>query len=152
MAEWTETFKGVIPATEYDPDSSMNTQAYVSRFDQATWFLLAEAGLTPRTVRARKRRIAVLRQTFQFVRELRGTEMVRIESGFVAVGSKHLRFTHRMLDAETGELVASSECTAVEASLDTGKSVDLDEEAAEKAKAHLVTINDADRLDLDSKV
>ena len=53
MAEWIETFKGVIDAREYDPNAHMNTQAYVSRFDQATWFLLAAVGLTPRTVRER---------------------------------------------------------------------------------------------------
>ena len=50
MADWIETFKGVIDAREYDPNAHMNTQAYVSRLDQATWFLLAQVGLTPRTV------------------------------------------------------------------------------------------------------
>ena len=57
MADWIETFKGVIDAREYDPNAHMNTQAYVSRFDQATWFLLAAVGLTPRTVRERQRRV-----------------------------------------------------------------------------------------------
>jgi acyl-CoA thioesterase FadM len=94
MAEWIETFKGVIDAREYDPNAHMNTQAYVSRFDQATWFLLAAVGWTPRTVRERKRRVAVLRQSFNFVHELKGSELIVIKSGFVAVGDKHLIDRH----------------------------------------------------------
>lgn len=152
MAEWTETFKGVIPAAEYDPASHMNTQAYVSRFDQATWFLLARIGLTPRTVQQSGRRIAVLRQSFQFVRELKGTELVVIQSGFVAVGRKHLRFVHRMLDVETDQLMASSECTAVSASLDTARAMELDDTARVISQDLLVTINDAGRIDVDAKI
>lgn len=153
MADWTETFKGVVPESEYDPAAHMNTQAYVSRFDQATWFLLARIGLTPRTVQQSGRRIAVLRQSFQFVRELQGTELVAIMSGFVAVGRKHLRFVHRMIDVETDMLLASAECTAVQASLQTGKSIELDDTARVIAQDMLVTlINDAGRIDLDAEV
>jgi acyl-CoA thioester hydrolase len=153
MAEWTETFKGVVPETEYDPASHMNTEAYVSRFDQATWFLLARIGLTPKTVQQSGRRIAVLRQSFQFVRELQGTELISIQSGFVAVGRKHLRFVHRMLDVETDLLLASAECTAVQASLSSGKSVELDDTARVMAQDLLVTdINDAGRIDMDARV
>ena len=152
MADWIETFKGVIPPTEYDPAAHMNTQAYVARFDQATWFLLARIGLTPSTVRKRGRRVAVLRQNLRFLQELKGSELVTIESGLIAVGTKHLRFIHRMLDTETGSLLASSECTAVEANMKSGRSVKLTQAHAAKARAMLVTINDADRLDLDLKV
>ena len=40
MAEWVHTFKGAVLASEYDSASHMNSRMYVSRFDQATWFLL----------------------------------------------------------------------------------------------------------------
>ncbi len=152
MADWIETFKGVIHASEYDPNAHMNSQAYVSRFDQATWFLLSSIGLTPRTVRDRGLRIAVLRQGFQYVRELRGWELVRIESGFVAVGAKHLRFIHRMFDSEASQLAATCDCTAVLASLSEHRAMPLDSALAARAKARLVTINDAERVDLDARV
>lgn len=152
MAEWIETFKGVIDAREYDPNAHMNTQAYVSRFDQATWFLLAAVGLTPRTVRERQRRVAVLRQSFNFVHELKGSELIVIESGFVAVGDKHLRFQHRMIDAETKQLMAACAGTAVEVSLANQRAIAVDAEVKKKAEARLVTINDADRVDLDSRL
>lgn len=149
MAEWIETFKGAIPASEYDPESHMNTQSYVSRFDQATWFLLSTIGLTPRIVRAQKRRIAVVRQTFQFIAELQGGELVTIRSGFLAVGEKHLRFLHRMFDAENGKMVATCDSTAVLASLKTGKSVKPESEIMSSAREHLVTANDIEGLDED---
>ena len=152
MADWTETFKGAIPTTEYDPSAHMNTQTYVSRFDQATWFLLATVGVTPRKVRQQGRRMAVLRQSFQFVHELTGGELILIQSGFIAVGNKHLRFVHRMLDFESGQLLATSDCTAVQADLDGGKSVDFPSELVDRAKQHLVTDNDAERVDLDASV
>lgn len=152
MADWIETFKGVIDAREYDPDSHMNTQAYVTRFDQATWFLLAAIGLTPRKVRERRRRIAVLRQNFQFVHELKGSELIIVQSGFVAVGDKHLRFQHRMLDSEHDKLMAACAGTAVEVSLENDRAVAIETEIKERAKGLLVTINDAERIDLDSRL
>lgn len=141
MADWIETFKGAVLASEYDPGAHMNTQIYVSRFDQATWFLLAAVGITPKTIKERGRRIAVVRQGFQFLHELCGGELIRIESGFIAVGGKYLRFTHRMFDSETDQMVATSDCTAVEASLRTGNAVALPKPIAAEAKRRLVTAN-----------
>ena len=51
MAEWIETFKGAVLVSEYDSAAYMNSQIYVSRFDQATWFLLHALGVTPSTMR-----------------------------------------------------------------------------------------------------
>jgi acyl-CoA thioester hydrolase len=152
MADWIQTFKGVIDAREYDPNAHMNTQAYVTRFDQATWFLLATIGLTPRTVRERRRRVAVLHQSFNFLQELKGSELIVIQSGFVAVGGKHLRFQHRMIDTESEKLLAACACTAVEASLETERAVGMEPKIRERAKALLVTINDAERVNLDSRL
>lgn len=121
--------------------SHMNSHMYVSRFDQATWFLMQSLGVTPTTMRQQHRRIAIVRQQYQFVEELHGGELVVIKSGFVAVGEKYLRFLHQMFNIETDRLVASSDCTAVQASLDIGKSISLPRELQVQAKSHLVTTN-----------
>ena len=144
MADWIETYKGAVLATEYDPDAHMNTQLYASRFDQATWFLMASIGITPKKIKRQNRRVAVVRQGHQFLRELTGGELVVIHSGFIAVGKKYLRFVHRMFDAESGAMIATSDCTSVQASLKTGKSVKLPNEVATKAENHLVTWNVAE--------
>lgn len=141
MSEWVNTFKGAVLASEYDFTSHMNSRMYVSRFDQATWFLLHAIGLTPASIKQKNLRIAIVRQNYQFVEELRGGELVVIKSGFLTVGEKYFRFLHQMYDYETGRLVATSDCVAVQASLEAGKSVALTPGLQEKAKQHLVTAN-----------
>jgi acyl-CoA thioesterase FadM len=140
-SEWIETFKGAVLASEYDSQAHMNSQMYVSRFDQATWFLLHAVGVTPMTIKQQNLRIAIVRQSYQFLAELRGGELVTIKSGFVAVGEKYVRFVHRLFNCETGAMLATSDCTAVQASLETGKSVALAEQLRQSARDHLVSAN-----------
>ena len=141
MAEWVYTFKGAVLAAEYDFASHMNSRMYVSRFDQATWFLLHAIGVTPASMKQKNLRIAIVRQNYQFLEELRGGELVEIKSGFLAVGEKYFRFLHQMYDDETGKMVATCDSVAVQASLESGKSVALTETLRERAQRHLVTAN-----------
>jgi acyl-CoA thioester hydrolase len=141
MADWVHTFKGAILASEYDFTAHMNSQMYVSRFDQATWFLLHAVGVTPASIKQRNCRLAIVRQNYQFLEELRGGELVTIKSGFLTVGEKYFRFLHQMHNYETQKLVATSDCVAVEASLETSHSVPLSPQLIERAKQHLVSAN-----------
>jgi len=138
-ARWVETFKGAVLASEYDAAAYMNSQMYGSRFDQATWFLLQAVGLTPHRIKQQRLRVAIVRQNYQFLAELRGGELITIKSGFFAVGGKYIRFIHQMFNGVTGRMVATSDCTAVLASLKTGRSIALPAALQRKAKAHLVT-------------
>lgn len=141
MAEWVHTFKGAVLASEYDFASHMNSRMYVSRFDQATWFLLHAIGMTPASIKQQSLRVAIVRQNYQFLEELRGGELVEIKSGFLSVGEKYFRFLHQMFDDESGRMVATCDSVAVQASLETGKSVPLTSWLQEKAKRYLVTSN-----------
>jgi acyl-CoA thioester hydrolase len=141
MAEWVHTFKGAVLASEYDFASHMNSRIYVSRFDQATWFLLHAIGVTPASIKQQELRVAIVRQNYQFLEELRGGELVEIKSGFLAVGEKYFRFLHQMFNYETGRMVATCDSVAVQASLQAGKSVPLSATLQQKAKRHLVTSN-----------
>ena len=75
MTKWVETFKGAVLASEYDAEAYMNSQIYVARFDQATWFLLHAIGVTPASIKRQKLRVAIVRQNYQFLAELRGGEL-----------------------------------------------------------------------------
>lgn len=141
MAKWIETYKGAVLASEYDADTHMNTPLYSTRFDQATWFLLNAIGISPAGMKKDKQRFAVIRQNYQLMRELRGGDLVMIESGFVGVGDKYVRFIHRMTDTTTGDLVATGDYTAVVASLKTGKSMKLPAKIKGKATKLLVSWN-----------
>jgi acyl-CoA thioester hydrolase len=114
---------------------------YVSRFDQATWLLLHAIGMTPASMKQKNLRVAIVRQNYQFLEELRGGELVEIKSGFLAIGEKYFRFIHQMYNDETGKMVATCDSVAVQASLESGKSVPMTDELQEKAKRHLVTAN-----------
>jgi len=138
MTRWVETFKGAILASEYDAEAYMNSAIYVSRFDQATWFLLHSIGVTPAGMKRKKLRVAIIRQNYQFLRELRGGELVTTRSGVVAVGAKYLRFVHQMLDGVTERMVATCDCTAALASLKTGKSAPMPRPIQQRAKAQLL--------------
>ncbi len=148
MAEWVHTFKGAVLASEYDIAIHMNSRMYVLRFDQATWFLLHAIGVTPGSIKQQELRVAIVRQNYQFLEELRGGELVEIKSGFLAVGEKYFRFLHQMYNDETGRMVATCDSVAVQASLESGRSVPLSASLQEKAKRHLVTSN----VPLDSEV
>jgi acyl-CoA thioesterase FadM len=139
MAEWIHTFKGAVLASEYDFTSHMNSRMYVSRFDQATWFLLHAIGVTPALMKQKHLRIAIVRQNYQFVEELRGGELVEVRSGFLSIGDNYFRFLHQMYNYESKNLVATSDSVAVEASLETSRSVLLDQQVIERAKQHLVS-------------
>lgn len=139
MAEWIHTFKGAVLASEYDFTSHMNSRMYVARFDQATWFLLHAIGVTPASMKQRNRRLAIVRQNYQFLEELRGGELVEVRSGFLTVGEKYFRFLHQMYNYETKNLVATCDSVAVEASLETSRSVLLNKTTVERAKQHLVS-------------
>ncbi len=138
MSDWVKSFRGVVLASEYDAASHMNSRMYVSRFDQATWLLLHAIGLTPLTMQQRRQRVAIVRQNFQFMGELHGGELVQIRSGFLAVGDKYFRFLHQMFDEERNAMLATCDIVAVEADLQTNRSVPLEDALRERAKAHLV--------------
>ena len=145
MSDWVKTFRGVVLASEYDAASYMNSRMYVSRFDQATWLLLHAIGLTPSTMKESRLRVAIVRQNYQFMRELRGGELVQVRSGFLAVGDKYFRFLHPMFDEESATMLATCDSVAVQAALQTNQSVPLDDVLRERAKAHLVTDNRPER-------
>ncbi len=141
MGDWTESYRGVVPATEYDADTSMNSNLYVSRFDQATWMLLHEVGLTPATLKAAGQRIAVYRQYYRFLRELRGGDLVVIRSAFIAVTARQARFIHRMTDHADGSLIATADYTGGMASLVSQQTINLPDDA--RARAEAMVIKDA---------
>ncbi|WHZ12518.1 MAG: hypothetical protein OJF60_002959 [Burkholderiaceae bacterium] len=141
MSDWVYTFKGAVLASEYDASSHMNSHMYVSRFDQATWLLLHAIGLTPTIMKQQALRVAIVRQNYQFLRELRGGELVQVKSGFLAVGQKYFRFLHQMLDEERKVMVATCDCVAVQASLETNQSVPLAQALLDGARQHMVTTN-----------
>jgi acyl-CoA thioester hydrolase len=86
---------------------------YVGKFDEANWNLFARLGLTPSYLRSSGRGMAAVQQNIAYTRELLAGDIVEIRSHLLELRDKSIRFRHDMTNAETGELAAWCEITAV---------------------------------------
>ena len=80
-------------------------------------------------------------RTISFWKSCAAASWSRSRADFLAVGEKYFRFLHQMYDFETGKMVATCDSVAVQASLESGKSIPLTAALQEKAKRYLVTSN-----------
>ena len=97
----------------------MNVMWYVNKFDEATWNLFLEAGITPSYLRDHHRGMAGLQQNITYKRELHAGDVVAVRSGMLEVRDKVVRFRHEMINLETAETAAIMELTV--AHIDTIK-------------------------------
>jgi acyl-CoA thioester hydrolase len=107
------TYRGAIYPWHCDHMGHMNVTWYVGKFDEATWHLFAQIGMTPSYLREGGRGMAAVQQNISYKRELLAGDIVEIRSRIIELREKVLRFAHDMINAETGESAASGELTAV---------------------------------------
>lgn len=107
------TYRGVVYPWQCDHVGHMNVMWYVGKFDEATWHLLAAAGITPSYLRQQQRGMAAVQQNITYKRELRAGDIVTIRSGILEVRDKAIRFFHEMQNEETGEISAVTILTGV---------------------------------------
>ncbi len=107
------TYKGAVYPWHCDHMGHMNVMHYVGKFDQATWHLFHEIGITPAFLRENDRGMAAVEQNIQYKRELLVGDIVSVYSVLNEIKEKVIRFTHEMRKADTGEVAAITMLTAV---------------------------------------
>jgi acyl-CoA thioester hydrolase len=107
------TCRGMVYPWHCDHMSHMNVMWYVGKFDEATWHLSAQIGMTPSHLRESGRGMAAVQQNISYKRELLAGDIVEVRSRILELRDKVLRFAHDMINVETGESAASCELTAV---------------------------------------
>jgi acyl-CoA thioester hydrolase len=107
------SYKGTVYPWHCDHMGHMNVMWYVGKFDEATWHLFAQIGLTPSTLREGRHGMAAVQQNIAYKRELMAGDIVEVESRILDIRERVIRFQHEMRNAESGELAASCEITAV---------------------------------------
>jgi acyl-CoA thioester hydrolase len=134
-----ETARGTVYPWQTDHVGHMNVQFYVARFDEASWQLLANFGLTGSYLREHRRGMGALEQHTYYRRELLPGALIRVVSEVEEVKPKVVRFTHRMYDVENGEEVAST--TIIAAHMDTAarRAVPFPDDVAARLAAALKT-------------
>jgi len=91
----------------------MNVMWYTGKFDEASWSLLSQIGLTHSYLKKQKKGLAALQQNITYKRELIAGDVVSIRSGVMDVAEKVFRMFHEMRNQETGEVTAFSIITGV---------------------------------------
>src|ERR1700722_17322518 len=108
-----EAARGAVYPWECAQIGHMNIMWYVGKFDEANWNLFARIGLTPTYLRESGRGMAGVQQNITYRRELFAGDIVEVKSVLLEIGDKTIRFMHEMRNAETGEIAATCEITAV---------------------------------------
>ena len=107
------TYRGTVYPWQCDHVGHMNIMWYVGKFDEANWNLFARLGLTPSYLRSSGRGMAAVQQNITYRRELLAGDVIEIRSRLLELRDKSIRFRHDMANAETGEIAAFCELTAV---------------------------------------
>jgi acyl-CoA thioester hydrolase len=119
------TYRGVTYPWQCDHIGHMNIMWYVGKFDEANWNVFAQIGITPSYIRQGRFGMAGVQQNITYKQELMAGDVIEIRSRMLEVREKVIRFIHEMRNAETDEVVAICEITAVHLDRETRKSCEL---------------------------
>ena len=119
------TYKGLIYPWQCDHMGHMNVMWYTGKFDEASWSLLSELGLTQARLREMKRAMAAVQQNITYKRELYAGDVVAIRTRIVEIRAKVIRFVHEMANDATGEIAAMAEMTGVHMNALTRRSTEF---------------------------
>ncbi len=131
------TYRGTVYPWQCDHVGHMNIMWYVGKFDEANWNMFARLGLTPSYLRQSGRGMAGVQQNITYKRELFAGDIVDVRSRLLELREKSIRFVHEMRDAETGELAATCEITAVHLDRQAHKSMPFEDAIREIAARQL---------------
>ena len=136
----TLTFRGTVYPWELDHMGHMNVRHYVGKFDNATWALFAELGMTRAYLQENRRGMAAVEMVVRYLQELNAGDLVHTRTRLVEVGDRKIVFEHVMIEEETGAVAATCRVTGVHIDTDRRKSVRFDE----AIQAHLFKRRDHD--------
>ena len=110
------TYRGVVYPWQCDHMGHMNVMWYVGKFDEATWNLMADIGLTSEYLRDNGRGMAAVQQEIAYKSELLAGATLTITSEILELHNKAIRFRHVMRD---GGGIVAAETTLTGVHIDT---------------------------------
>lgn len=108
-----ETYRGIVYPSQIDHIGHMNVQYYTAKFDEATWNLFAEIGITPTYMREQNKGMAALEQHITYKSEVVAGDLLVIKSRILEMREKVIIFEHIMYNSETNEEAAICKLTGV---------------------------------------
>jgi acyl-CoA thioester hydrolase len=122
MDDGAITYRGAVYPWHCDHVGHMNVMWYVGKFDEATWNLFQQIGITPAYLRDSRRGMAAVDQHIQYKRELRAGDVVTIRSTILGIEGKKIRFRHEMTNGDTRDIAAVTTLLGVHLDTDARKS------------------------------
>jgi len=135
------TPRSVVYPWHCDQMGHMNVMWYTGKFDEATWHLLNQIGITPSYLRDNKRGMVAVQQETTYKRELLAGDLITIRSGILEIREKVIRFHHEMLNAETDELAAATTLTGVHLDSEMRKSCPFPTDILERGRRFIAQAN-----------
>lgn len=132
MPELILTARGVVRPSHCDHMGHMNVMWYTARFDEATWHLFHQIGITPSYMRKNQRGMAGVQQDTTYKQELFPGDLITVWSGILEMRDKVIRFYHEMRNEETQAVAATTTLTAVHLNRETRKSCPFPAEIRER--------------------
>ena len=111
---WMELTRGVVHPWHHDHFGHMNVRHYAPFFDDASYHLWTMLGL-PYSVMIERYGVhcVTASATTNFIRELVGGDLIRIDGALTRLGGKSVGFRLRMHHADTGTLHATYDMVEV---------------------------------------
>ena len=113
MAKWIDTARMVVFPSHCDHLGHMNVRWYAHVFDDGSFQIWPLIGITNRLMQETGVVTVVARTATDFLREARAGDMLRVETGFVKIGTKSATHRQRLVNIETGVVRARQEVTEV---------------------------------------
>lgn len=131
------TYRGAVYVSECDHIGHMNITWYTHKFDQANWNMFAEIGVTPSYLRSGAFGVAGVQQNINYRKEVFAGDVVEIRTRILEIREKAVRFEHTMRNAETEEIAAICEITAVHLDRRTHKASPFPADVIERAQKQI---------------
>lgn len=113
MADWIETARMVVFPAHCDHLGHMNVRWYAHVFDDGSFHIWPEIGITRQLMEKVGAVTVVARTETDFRREVRAGAMVKVETAFLSLGSKSAVHRQRLVDVETGVIHATQKVIEV---------------------------------------
>lgn len=120
------TYRGLVYPWHCDHMGHMNVMWYVGKFDEATWNLMARVGLTGEYLRSNGRGLVAVEQQLSYKSELLAGDPVSVQSEFLEVKDKSMRFRHVMLRDGDGVVAAETILTGLQIDSELRRACSLD--------------------------
>lgn len=113
MSAPVTTYQGMVYPWHCDHMGHMNVMWYAGKFDEATWCLLAQLGLTTSYFMNESRGMVAAEQRTMFKQELLAGTPVYAKSALSHVSDKSIKFFHELYNGENHQLASVTFLTGV---------------------------------------